>query len=406
MDLSTLEERAKNIQLKIYQPDKSLYCVGHAGPLVEWHLHNPEALRAILKHPELHLGESYVRGDWDMDTRQLPRLVQTLVPKIAKPAPLHNWKALGRLQARIPRRRGSEPQPRWQDISLFTSKACLGEELHQACGWFYEPGITLEEAQRTQCRRLLANLRLEGGQSILDLEAGWGSLTLMVAQQAHLRVTAFCRTAEQLHHLQTEVRARGLQGRVRVRAGGLDHCRGSFDRILAGGLLDHTSPGGYPGVFRRLGSLLRDDGCAWFQATGRNSASVLSNRWLQKQLPSPQQLPRISDLAAALERAGLRLLQLRDCSAHWQKSMENWGQRFWRHRAIIHRQFGERLTRHWEFMLASQETATAWGQLGCYDILLGNRRSACLHTDETGFSLLDDLPLDLGHSIPGLAGDF
>ncbi|MGD2073902.1 MAG: class I SAM-dependent methyltransferase [Gammaproteobacteria bacterium] len=406
MDLSTLEERAKNIQLKIYQPDKSLYCVGHAGPLVEWHLHNSEALPAILKHPERHLGDTYVRGDWDTDTRQLPRLVQTLVPKIAKPGLLHKWTPLHRVRARLPGRPQADLQPRWQDVSLFTSKACLGEQLHQGCGWFYEPGITLEEAQRTQCRRLLANLQLESGQSMLDLDAGWGSLTLMAAQQAHLSVTAFCRTAEQLHYLQAQIRARGLQGRVHARAGGLDQCRGSFDRILAGGLLDHAAPTRYPAVFRRLGRLLREDGCAWFQVMGRNTGTVLSNRWLQEQLPSAQHLPRVSDLAAALEQTGLRLLQLRDCSAHWQKSLENWGQRFCRHRTVIHRQFGERLTRHWEFMLASQETATAWGQLGCYDILLGNRRSTCLQSDEAGCGLLDDLPLDLDHSIPGLAGDF
>jgi cyclopropane-fatty-acyl-phospholipid synthase len=405
MDLSTLEERAKNIQLKIYQPDNTLYCVGHAGPLVEWRLHRSDALPAILKHPELHLGASYVRGDWDTDTSHLPRLLQTLIPKITEPKRLHNRLTLGALLERRSQRRRREQQPRWQDISLSTSKACFGEELYQSCGWFAEPGVTLEEAQRTQCRMLLSNLRLEQGQRILDLDAGWGSLALALAQQANLRITAFCRTAEQLHHLQAETRARGLQERLNVRAGGLQECRGPFDRILAGGLLEQSPPPGYPALFRRLGSLLHDDGFAWLQVIGRNAVSSLSNRWLQKQLPSLQYLPRVSELTAALEQSGLRLVQFKDCSAHWQKSLENWGQRFCRHRVPIQRQFGEKLTRHWEFMLASQETATAWGQLGCYDILLGNRRSVRLRSDEAGCNLLDDLPLDLGRSIPGLAGD-
>jgi cyclopropane-fatty-acyl-phospholipid synthase len=170
-------------------------------------------------------------------------------------------------------------------------------------------------------------------------------------------------------------------------------------------LLEQCPPSGYPALFRRLGGLLRDDGFAWLQVSGRSRGTALSNRWLQNQLAACQALPLLSDLTAALETTGLRILRLEDCSAHWHRSLENWGQRFCRHRPAINRQFGETLTRHWEFMLASQETATDWGQLGCYEIVLGNRRSAWLPAQETAHGFLDDLPLDLGRSIPGLAGD-
>ena len=139
--------------------------------------------------------------------------------------------------------------------------------------------------------------------------------------------------------------------------------------------------------------------------SGRSRGVMLSNRWLQNQLPSWHALPLLSDLGAALESTDLRILQLDDCSAHWHKSLESWGQRFCRHRAAITRQFGETLTRYWEFMLASQQTASGWGQLGCYEIVLGNRRSAWLPGEEMAHGFLDDLPLDLGRSIPGLAGD-
>jgi cyclopropane-fatty-acyl-phospholipid synthase len=405
MDLSTLEERAKNIQLKIYQPDNTLYCIGHGGPLVEWHVHRPEVLPSILKHPEFNLGASYIRGDWHMDTRQLPRLVQALLPKTAKPGLLQNRDLVRRLLMRLPRSRARRTLPNWQESSLATSRACLGKDLFQGCGWFAEPGVTLEQAQRTQCRRLLANLRLASGQRVLDLDAGWGSVALYVAQHANLRVTAFCNTPEQLRHVQSEAQRRGLQGRVHARAGNLKQCRGPFDRILAGGLLDRCPPSGYPALFRRLGGLLSDDGFAWLQLSGRNKDVALSNRWLHKQLASRQALPLLSDLSGALERTGLRILHMDECSTHWQKCLENWGQRFCRHRAAVNSQFGEKLTRHWEFLLASQQTAVTWGQLGCYEIVLGNRRSAWLPAETTSHGFQDDVALDLGRSIPGLAGE-
>ena len=205
MDLCDLEARARAIRLKIYQPDDTWHYIGDSGPLVEWHLHNPDTLAVILKQPELNLGTSYVHGDWDMDTTQLPKLIQTLVPKIAKQGPLYNLPCLRRLRARLPHwRQGTNPA-HWQDISAWVSKACFGEELLQGCGYFAEPGVSLEEAQRSERRRLLDRLQLQPGQHILDLNAGWGSLAFFLAEQEDVRVTAIARTREQMQFMQKEI---------------------------------------------------------------------------------------------------------------------------------------------------------------------------------------------------------
>ena len=67
MGLNTIEKRVENIRLQIHQPDGIIHHIGDSGSLIDWHLHTSGTLRTILRHPELNLGRSYVRGDWDVD---------------------------------------------------------------------------------------------------------------------------------------------------------------------------------------------------------------------------------------------------------------------------------------------------------------------------------------------------
>lgn len=403
MDLNTLDEQVKNIRLHIHQPDSPVRHVGHCGPQIDWHLHNRHSLHAILKRPELNLGSSYVRGEWDVDTRQLGELMQALVSRHARPrfAPLRLWQ---RLRARLPHQRRQQRRPHWQDTSVWLSRLCLGDDLFQTCALYSEPGMSLEQAQRTRANSLIERLQLRAGQHLLDLNAGWGSLALHLAQQARVQVTAMVRTREQLRVAQRAARRRGLDGEVHFRLGDLHRCRGHFDRILACGYFEYFSETRYPVLLRRLGELLHDDGFAWLQITGRSRNAELSNRWYQAQLPAPCSLPLLADIERALEKTRLHTLLVEDQSPQRLRDLEHQALRFHRHRGIISQRFGEHLARLWEFQLASQITALRWKQLNQYELLLGNTRSVGpVFTAAGQQAPLEDLPQDLARQIPGLS---
>ena len=405
MGLNTIEKRVENIRLQIHQPNGIIHHIGHSGPLIDWHLHSSATLRRILKHPELNLGRSYVRGEWDVDTRQLPDLVKTLISKRPKIRILRNRPCLRRLRARLPHPYRVERQPHWQDISAWVSRICFGEELLQGHAHFSEPGMTMEQARRTHCRRLTSLLQLEPAQHLLDLNAGWGATALFLAATADVRVTAFVQTREQLQFAKNETRRRGLDGQVHFRLGNFRQCRGHFDRILATGFLEQHRESSYPAMFRRFEELLEDDGFAWIQAIGRSKDIAISNRWYQNQLPTGYSLPLISDMVNALEPTRLRTLLLEEQTGHWLQDLESQTRRFYQHRSAISQRFGEQRTRHWEFQLASQSTAIRWGQLRRYELLLGNTRCLWPAYDPDLGSSAEDLPWDLIDRIPGLARD-
>jgi len=402
MGLDTLENCVHNIRLQIHQPDGSVRCVGDDGPLINWHLHTRGSLPSILKHPEINLGSSYVRGEWDVDTRLLADLVQALVSKRARPRRLPaRW--LHKLRARLPHSHRPDPLPHWQDTSVRISHLCLGDTLFHGCSLYSEPGMSLEQAQRTRCRSLLTTLQIQPGQQILDLNAGWGTLALYLAEQAGVSVTAMVRNLEQLRYARAEAKRRGLETKTQFRLGSLHQCRGRFDHILGAGFIEHFTESIYPVLFQRFDELLQDDGFVWLQVAGRSKDTALSNRWYQKQLPSPHSAPLLSNLTGALQTSILRPLYIEDQTGQRLQDMDNQARRFYHHRSAICRCYGERHTRHWEFRLASQATAMRWGQLNQYELLLGKARSVCPAFNHTVQTPQDSLPADITSQIPGLA---
>jgi len=402
MGPGTLENCVHNIRLHIHQPDGSVHCVGESGPLVNWHLHTRDSLPSILKHPEVNLGSSYVRGEWDVDTRRLADLVQALISKRARPRWLPvRW--LQNLRARLPHRHRPDPLPHWQDTSVWVSRLCLGDTLFHGCSLYSEPGMSLEQAQRTRCRSLLTRLQILPGQQILDLNAGWGTLALYLAEQADVSVTAMVRTLEQLRYARAEARRRGLETNTHFRLGSFDQCRGHFDRILGAGFIEHFTESTYPVLFQRFDELLQDDGFVWLQVTGRSNNTALSNRWYQRQLPSPYSRPLLSNLTSALQTSILRPLYMEEQTGQRLQDLDNQALRFYRHRNAICQCFGERQARHWEFSLASQATAMRWEQLSQYELLLGKARSVCPVFGQTVQTPEDSLPTDITSQIPGLA---
>lgn len=401
MDLSALENRVHAIRLHIHAPDGRVHRVGDNGPLIDWHLHTPHTLPAILKRPEINLGNSYVRGEWDVDTRRLADLVQTLVSKRARAHWLPgNW--LRQLRARLPHSHRAKALPRWQDTSLWTARLCLGDQPFHGCPLYSEPGMPLEQAQRTRFRSIAARLQIRPGQQLLDLNAGWGALPLFLAEQTGARITALVKSREQLRYAQSEARRRGLEASVHFRPGSFHQCRGRFDRVLASGFFEAYSELTYPVLFQRIAELLQDDGFVWLQVTGRSQDTALSHRWYQRQLPSPHSLPLLSDLANAMQTTGLRPLLLEDQTAHQVQNLDNQARRFHRHRCNISKRFGETRTRYWEFKLASQATAMRWGQLSQYELLLGNTRSTCPVFDQALQLPAARLPTAITDRIPGL----
>ena len=110
----------------------------------------------------------------------------------------------------------------------------LDEGLFYSSAYFQQPDMSLEEAQQAKCRHILRKLRLEAGDTVLDVGSGWGSLALYLAQQAEgVQVIGLVRTPHELRVAEQRAEVLGLDTRVHFVLEDLRRHQGDYDRIVS-----------------------------------------------------------------------------------------------------------------------------------------------------------------------------
>src|SRR2546423_13156640 len=88
----------------------------------------------------------------------------------------------------------------------------LGPSRKYSCCYYKEPETTLQEAEEEALRQTVAHADVAGGQSILELGCGWGSLSLWMARQfPKSQVTAVSNSQAQREYIEWEAAVRGLK---------------------------------------------------------------------------------------------------------------------------------------------------------------------------------------------------
>jgi cyclopropane-fatty-acyl-phospholipid synthase len=146
----------------------------------------------------------------------------------------------------------------------------LGPNRKYSCCYYKEPETTLQEAEEEALRQTVAHADLAGGQSILELGCGWGSLSLWMARQfPNSQVTAVSNSQAQREYIEWEAAVRGLKN-LRVVAADMDvfDPQQQFDRIVSVEMFEHIVN------WRELMTRVR----SWLAADGRFFLHIYTHR--------------------------------------------------------------------------------------------------------------------------------
>ena len=368
--------------LRVRAADGSSFTLGDGGPpRVAIRFTDLAAQRWLLVDPELKLGELFADGRLVVEEGSIYDLFKLALQDShgdrdrlpVRAAPL--VRALfARFGNRNDARRSRRNVAHHYDLDGAFYSLFLDPDRQYSCAYFERPEMSLEAAQLAKKRHVAAKLLVEPGQSVLDIGSGWGGLALYLAQVAGAgRVRGVTLSTEQLAYASRRAAEQGLDGPVAFALEDYRTTRGPFDRVVSVGMFEHVGVADYDAYFGGVARLLAEDGVALVHTIGRTGPPAYLNPWMAKYVFPGGHLPTLSEIAPAVERAGLVLCDVEVLRLHYADTLRAWRERFLARRAEAVRLTDERFCRLWECYLAMAEAAFRFEDLVVFQLQFARR---------------------------------
>lgn len=382
--------------LVVIAPDGVRHGVeGTSGTPVIIRLHDWPTVWRLLANPQLALGEAYMNGRLTVEEGDIADLLSLLTRNLGTGfgGGHLEWIARARYMFRSLMQHNGKARSRRNvahhyDLSEAFYGLFLDADRQYSCAFFEHPNDTLEVAQQNKKRRIAAKLALRRGMHVLDIGSGWGGLGLHLAETHAATIRGITLSGEQLAVANRRAIQSGLSSKISFALEDYRQTQGTFDRIVSVGMLEHVGVSNYDTYFRRISSLLCDEGVALVHAIGRSDGPGVTNAWIDRYIFPGGYTPALSEVLPAIERAGLIVTDIEIWRLHYAMTLAAWRKRFNANRDKAAALYDERFCRMWEFYLAASEMAFRWQGHMVFQLQLARR--------------VDALPLSRDYMTPRL----
>lgn len=347
---------------------EEVYASG-AEPVARVRLCEPGVLRALIRNPDLALGEAYADGRVEVEG-DLVRLIEAVFrgqerqPSWLRPL-TRLWGARPR---RNPRRRARQNIHHHYDIGNDFYRLWLDENLQYTCAYFPAPDASLEEAQLAKMDHVCRKVALQPGLRVVEAGCGWGSLALHMAERYGVRVRAYNISGEQIRYAREEARRRGLADRVEFVEDDYRNITGRYDVFVSVGMLEHVGKTHYGTLARVIDRCLEPEGRGLVHSIGRSRAQRM-NAWIERYIFPGAYIPSLREMMDVFEPRNLAVLDVENLRLHYAKTLEHWLDRFEKVADRVEAAFDRRFVRMWRLYLASSNASFRAGSCHLYQIV-------------------------------------
>ncbi|SFM09516.1 SAM-dependent methyltransferase [Rugamonas rubra] len=354
--------------LLLTTPDGVCRRYGDASFPVALELRNWAPCGAALRAGDIGFAESFIAGDWRSDN--LPGLIELLVRNRAQieAAVYGSWwgSLLYRLKHLLHRnsRAGSRKNIHAHyDIGNDFYRLWLDRGMSYSSALFVAGNDgDLEQAQLAKYRRVVAQLALAKGASVLEIGCGWGGFAETAAREARVHVTGLTLSAEQLAYARARLEAAGLAHAADLRLCDYRDSDGRYDAIASIEMFEAVGERYWPDYFACLARNLKPGGRACIQTIVIDDALFERYRkgsdFIQQYIFPGGMLPSPSAFRAQAARHGLQVVDEFRFGPDYAATLLLWREAFKRqHEAIEAQGFDQRFMLTWEFYLAYCEAA-------------------------------------------------
>lgn len=309
-------------------------------------VHNANFFQRVMAEGTLGLGESYMDAWWDcaaldqfvhralqselhvrMESR-LSALAQSLLAKI------YNFQSPARSRHVIQKH---------YDLDADFFMSFLDPYNQYTCGYFRGTS-NLNEAQELKLDLICRKLNLSKDDRVLDIGCGWGGFSKFAASRYGCHVTGISISDEQIRYARDF--CKGLP--VEILKCDYRKLKGSFDKVLVCGMLEHVGARNYRRFAKIVHTVLKPDGIFLLHTIGGNKPQRRPNAWLHKYIFPNYLIPSIPELGSAFRNL-FSVEDWHNFGPYYDPTLMAWNENFERNWPRMASKYDDRFRRMWNY---------------------------------------------------------
>lgn len=277
------------------------------------------------------------------------------------------------------------------DVSNDFYRLWLDSNMVYSCGYFAQGSEDLETAQLKKIDHILTKIRLQRGQTLLDIGCGWGALVIRAAEKFGARCVGITLSEQQYLYARERVKKAGLDSQVDIRLQDYRDVQGRFDRITSVGMFEHVGRKNLTPYFEMIKQRLNPHGFAMnhgITSTDPDGGETShgGGDFIDRYVFPQGELPHLSQVIQSMQHAGLETFDVENLRRHYVRTLQLWSERYEAQTERIRGMVDEKAYRIWRVYLAGCAHAFAIDQVSIFQVL-------CHHAEAPA----DELPLSRGY---------
>lgn len=252
----------------------------------------------------------------------------------------------------------------------------LDERMLHSCAYFSGKTTDLAQAQRNQLDLICLKLKLQHGDSLLDIGCGWGGLACWAAKHYGVFVHGITHNPSQYAYAVKQVQRQGLEHLVTMELGTYNDLPAldSYDKVACIGIADHIGEQYLPDYLAKVHAALKPGGLFLTHGiTNESPAQDASSEFINRQLFPQGTLTSFPHLLQHMDAAKFDVFNVEGLRRHYVMTLHQWLAGLEANHETIASIVGERTYRMWRLYMTASVIQFEQGVTGIHQIVATRR---------------------------------